>query len=688
MNFVNFKNAVARQFDVMSKHQLFCTAVDKDSLWSTYLGSFPADTNPMFRERTEHDCSCCRQFIRAVGNVVAIIDGKVVSIWDAVVQDEPAYQTVSDAMSKLVKSNKIEDAFLHPEPTVGTDKNFEDIVGKVQTWDHFFVRIPTANVCTGKDIPTRLADMRSHRDVLLRGLNELTVDSMDTVLDLINQNSLYRGQEHQSNVSALRMMKVAFDAMSPDDRDAYVWGAIKAVPGSVTKLRNTSIGTLLVDLSEGMELEGAVRKFEAMVAPHNYKRPTALVTPKMVAQAKATLTELGLISALDRRYANLRDISVNNILFADRSARKTITGDVFDEIATKKAPTRKLDKVEEIHIDRFISDVVPGATSIEVMIENRHTSSLVSLVAPVDPVAQRLFKWDNNFSWSYNGDIADSMREKVQQRGGRVDGVLRFTHMWNHLGRNASLMDLHVFMPGSSEHRDGCHDNYPSGRRVGWNTRNDYSSGGIQDVDYVEAAPAGYVPVENITFPSLNKMPEGVYTFKIHNWSRRPPTDSGFSAEIEFGGNIYEFEYPAALKQKEWITIAQVELKNGQFNVLNMRPTSQTTKKVWNVQTHDFHKVNVLMMSPNFWDDRGVGNKHYFFMLDGCQNDGQARGFFNEFLRDDLSKHRKVIEMVGAKMKTDQSVDQLSGLGFSSTQRNEILAKVKGNFTRTVKVLF
>jgi hypothetical protein len=96
----------------------------------------------------------------------------------------------------------------------------------------------------------------------------------------------------------------------------------------------------------------------------------------------------------------------------------------------------------------------------------------------------------------------------------------------------------------------------------------------------------------------------------------------------------------------------------------------------------------MMMLSPNFWNGHGVGNKHYFFMLDGCLNDGQARGFYNEFLRAELDKHRKVIELVGSKMKAESSADQISGLGFSSTQRNELLVKVKGSFNRTVKVIF
>ena len=75
-------------------------------------------------------------------------------------------------------------------------------------------------------------------------------------------------------------------------------------------------------------------------------------------------------------------------------------------------------------------------------------------------------------------------------------------------------------------------------------------------------------------------------------------------------------------------------------------------------------------------------------MLDGCLNDGKARGFFNEFLVDELTQHRKVIEMVGSKMKTDHSERQLSGLGFSSTQRNSLLCRVKGSFSRVIKIIF
>ena len=75
-------------------------------------------------------------------------------------------------------------------------------------------------------------------------------------------------------------------------------------------------------------------------------------------------------------------------------------------------------------------------------------------------------------------------------------------------------------------------------------------------------------------------------------------------------------------------------------------------------------------------------------MLDNCVNPNKARGFYNEFLRNELTPERKVFEMLASKMKCEETNDQLSGLGFSSTQRNSVLCKVSGSFNRVIKIKF
>lgn len=667
--FTEFKVAVQKQFDIMKQHELFRVEVSKELLWETYLSSFPEGTNPIYKERTEHDCNCCKSFIRSVGNVVAIIDGKLVSIWDA--QPGGFYQVVANELSKLVKSKEIENIFLHFEPVAGTDKNFQQTEGGVLTWEHFYIQIPKDRVVRGIDIGSRLSESRSTKDVFLRSLKEISMDSIETVLELIAQNSLYRGEEHKFAVESFKKLKKEFDKLPASQQDIFCWSKLKGLSPAVSKMRNTVIGTLLQDLSEGKELEQAVTSFEAKVAPTNYKRPTALITKGMIEKAQKTIEELGMTSALERRYAVTEDITVNNILFANRESKKRMN--VFEELVGAVPENMKsFDRVEEIGINEFILNVLPKAESLEILLENKHAGNMVSLIAPVDTSAKGMFKWPNNFSWSYTGDVTDSIKERVKKAGGKVEGDLCCRLAWN----NTDDLDFHMVEP------NGYRIYFQNRRRTSLN-------GGCLDLDANGADGMRTDPAENIYYADKRKMQEGVYTLIVNQYSKRNTTNFGFEVEVEFDGATHSFVYEKSMHSGTNVEVAQIKYSRAKgFEIIKSLPSSQTSKTIWNLPTQTFHKVNVLMHSPNHWDGHGVGNKHFFFMLDHCVNEGQARGFYNEFLSEELNAHRKVFEVVGSKMKVEESENQLSGIGFSSTQRNSVLCRVKGSFTRTLKINF
>jgi len=81
-DFEVFSSKVHAQFTKMSKDELYTVDISGDTLYELYLSAFPEGTNPIYKERTEHDCSCCKNFIRNIGLVVSIQNNELVTVWD------------------------------------------------------------------------------------------------------------------------------------------------------------------------------------------------------------------------------------------------------------------------------------------------------------------------------------------------------------------------------------------------------------------------------------------------------------------------------------------------------------------------------------------------------------------------------------------------------------------------------
>ena len=685
MDFIKFKEIMQNHFAEMTKDVkcLFEVEVDKDELWNLYLDSFPAGTNEIYRERREYDCSCCKQFIRNIGNAVVIKNNQVHTIWDLELNDT-TYQPVVDALSAYIKSHAVTNIYVSKFKKIGTDHNREQLNnGEIIKWDHFYLELPDVLVNRSyRSVGDIQGEFRDTRNVFKRSMDEISEESVLTVLELISQNSLYKGEEWKVVLEQFVTYKQKYDKLETEiEKENYAWENSVIAGSVIGRIRNHSIGTLLVNISEGMELDTAVRKYEVIVAPTNYKRPKAIYTKKMLEDAKKTIDELGYMDSLARRFATLDDISVNNILFSNKDAVKRIRGqraamDVFDEMADEVSiDVKKFSKVDEIGITDFIKNVLPTAKELEVFLENRHTTNMVSLIAPENADSKTMFKWNNGFSWAYTGNITDSiMKENVKAAGGKVDGDLRFSMQWNDEDYNPNDFDAHCKEP------NGYHIYYGNKGRLSL-------SGGVLDVDIINPI-RNKAAVENITYANRRDMMDGVYQLFVHCYSNNGGK-SGFKAEVEFDGSIYSFVYNRPLKDGEIVQVAEVTLKNGVFSIKELIPSSVSSKEVWNTHTNGFVPVSVVMYSPNYWDEQdGIGHRHYFFMLKDCINPETPNGFYNEFLKNDLVQHKRVFEALGSKMSVGDVEDQLSGIGFSATKHNDILVKVKGTSERVLRIKF
>lgn len=687
MEFTEMRNKLMENFNEMTKDvdHLFEVAVNKDELWNLYLDSFPAGTNEIYRERRWHDCSCCRQFIKTIGNVVVIKNGEIITIWDFRT-DDSTYQPVLDALSSFIKSHAVSNIFVSKFKKIGTLQNYEELEnGKVQEWTHFYLELPDKFVDRSSRSEGDIkGSFRDTRNVFKRSLDEITMDSIDTILELINSNTLYKGEEWKGVLGEFKKYKKEYDKLISDvERDNYAWEQSVKAGIAIGRIRNHSIGTLLVNVSEEMDLDTAVKKYEQIVAPANYKRPKAIYTKKMLEDAKKTITELGYLDSLQRRFANLDDITVNNILFSNRDAAKRIVGadDIFGDMEKDVAVNpRKFSKVDEISATDFIDKVIPTAKEVEVFVENKHDKNFVSMIAPYNKDAKTMFKWDNGLSWAYTGNITDSnMKQNVKAAGGNVDGVLRFSIQWNESGKDNSDLDAHCIEPTGNEIYFG-------------NCRKPEISklGGQLDIDITQPIRQmpGKASVENITWLDKSRMKSGVYKFFVNQYEARG--SKGFKAEVEFDGEIYSFEYNHPVRGN--VQVAEVTMdNNGNFTIKEKLSGNSTisSRNIWGVNTNQFVPVSVISYSPNYFDEQdGIGHRHLFFFLKDCVNTEEPNGYYNEFLKNELAEHKRVFEALGAKCHVEDTEDQLSGIGFSMTKRAELIVKVKGATERIMKVKF
>lgn len=685
MEFEKFRDIIANHFTNIAENadRLFQVDIDKDEFWNLYLDSFPKGTNEIYITRREFDCSCCRRFIKQFGNVVVIKDNKVYTLWD-VDTKSTTFQPVVDALANYIKSHTVTDIYVTRERHMGASHNHAQVErnGEVTAvkFNHFYIELPNRFISSShKSVEEIRGECRDARNVFKRSLEEITMDSLMTVLELISSNTLYRGAENKAVIEKFIIYKKTYENLSTEkEKDLFAWEQSGKVGMAISKIRNTSIGTLLVNISEDVNLDVAVTQYEKITAPSNYKRPKAIFTQRMLDEAKETTTNMGYLDSLARRYATLDDITVNNILFSNKDSAKRIGGglDVFVEMSrTAVVNPKKFSRIEEISAETFIKDILSTATEIEVYLENKHTSNMVSLIAPANKNSKTMFKWNNNYSWSYTGNMTDSMKERVKAAGGKVDGDLRFSIQWNDIdtGSDNNDLDAHCITPNNKE--------------IFFADKYDSITKGELDVDIQR--PGQRVAVENITWANRKTMTPGVYKFFVHQYANRGGRN-GFRAEIEFDGQIFSFDYPHELRQNEKVYVAEVMLnKDGKFSIKELLTSSVSSKEVWGVKTNSFIPVSVVCYSPNYWDEQnGIGNKHLFFMLKDCVNSENPNGFFNEFLKEDLMPHKRVFEALGSKMRVEDNPDQLSGIGFCLTKRNDIVVKVKGNTERVLKIKF
>lgn len=701
-----FNEKIQQRFDQMcATGKLFRVDITGDKVWEIYLNAFEQD--PVFRDPNSsvHNCNLCNNFLRRYGNIVAL-DGnfKIMSIFDIEIEDQEYKSVVRELTNAIVRS-KIKEVFfetyaeLNSLPyeqcsktnakfALGVAKNVKrytaeeaekyGVVKKdeIRTFNHLHLSLPKEFVDMGtKSIEAIQGEYRDAKNVFQRAMETISLDTLNLVKDLINQGSLLDGTTHLFKIEQIIPLKQEYDALAAKDRDAWCW--VKSYKLPIAKFRNELIGTLCSDLSEGKDLNEACQKWNKLVDPINYMKTTAPITAKQIAEAKTFVEENGYTESFDRRFATIDDIKVSEILHSNVGDGKIKEVSIFDSV--KSTSTRhkraEFDKVEVVSIDKFMKDILPTCTSVEVFLTNQQEGNMVSLTTAKNENSKPIFKWNNNYSWTFNGNLAgkSQIAEAVKNAGGSINGVLRFSITWNEDGRDSVDFDLHALQPFGGEI---YYSSYKG-------SHNKSSSSGFLDVDMIRPTKLG---VENIVWNDLSKMRNGDYVMRVKNYDSG--RNKGFKAEIEFNGEVYNYHHNG--EAMGYTEVACVTLKNGNFTIKHSLPETGgfSTKEIYGLESNQFHKVNLVCLSPNHWGENNVGNKHYFFMLEGCKSPVNIRSFHNENLIPELLTHKRVLEVLGTQCMIESTNKQLSGLGFNSTVKDELIVKLSGSHKRVIKIQF
>lgn len=708
---VEFNKLIQSQFKKLCESgKLFRSSLTGQQVWDLYLKSFPKEHNPIFRDpnSTMHNCNHCNNFIRRYGNIVAIDeDFNVMTLFDVEAGEE--YSAVAKALDSKLKSAPIADVFFetfkelnflpyekcsknNERFQLGVDKNAKQYSKEeaekfgvvkpeeIRTFNHLHLFLPKLFVDMGDEsIDAIMAKYRDSKNVFQKAMQVIPIDTLNLVKDLINQGSLLDGQTHLYKLQQIIPLKENYDKLSENKKDNWCWVNSYKLP--FAKFKNELIGVLCTELAEGEELNKACQSWNKRVDPVNYMKTTAPITKKQIEEAKVFVEENGYTESFIRRFATIDDIKVSEIKHINVGDGKIKTVSIFDNV--KSTSTRhkrsEFDNVEEVTIDKFMSDVLPSCTSVEAFLTNKHDGNMVSLTTANNKESRPIFKWSNNYSWTFNGNLAgkSQIKEAVKTSGGRVDGILRFSMIWNETnGQDNSDLDAWCEQP--NKERIG----FSTGFRKDRGSNSFSSCKGQLDLDNTN--PSGKMAIENIYFVDAKYMKDGVYKFWVNQYSAR--NSQGFKAEIEFNGEIYSYEYNKPVSGN--VQVAEVTLKGGEFDIKHLLPENASSKEIYGLQTNEFHKVNLLCLSPNHWGDNNVGNKHYLFMLDGCKCPVNIRSFHNENLIPELAEHRKVLEVLGNTTMIEPTDKQLSGLGFNATVHDELVVKLQGSFKRVIKIKF
>lgn len=385
---------------------LFTTNVE--NLYDIFLNNIPAEA------RNYYNCNACRNFVNRYGGLVVIDeDGSVDPImWTF--EWPKFFEKAINEVYRAVNNAKVTGVFIPSEKKLGIPKTGE--------WTHMSVDVPKkilhkSKLNTAEQV---MAEKKEDFKMLLNALGKYSGRTIETAVNLLRSNSLYRSEKTVG--IAEWFLKLKNDTMYNKSKYSnIVWKYVATAPAGFCHISSSMIGTLLDDIEAGYDYETVKARFDEKMNPLKYQRPKAAPSVGNVKRAEEIIAKLGMANSLKRRFARLEELKLLWRPTPERS--NDISTGVFAGIKTKESRN----KPNDLHIpkatimtwEKFRRTVLPNAKKIELAVTGNN-NSYAALVTAEDPTAPPIIQWDiddpitpfarNPFNWYlYSGGSSPRM---------------------------------------------------------------------------------------------------------------------------------------------------------------------------------------------------------------------------------------------------------------------------------------
>lgn len=454
----------ARTMDSFGPH-LYTVDIDGDKLYEIYLKNLPV------QERKGHTCNCCKDFIRKFGNLAVLTpnDGiQISAVWPASLDSVPEiYRDSIREMSQAVNKANVTGVYLWDNVGIGSWGVFHQ-----GGWNHFHLTPPPANH-TRRDMNASqmMALKKEDFKCMIAALLDFKQEVVAKALNFLESEALYRGEKFVAPAKFLLNLQEKIETRGGKNqkiRDRFIWQAVAAAPPGWATPRSGMIGTLLVDIKDGLDFGLVKSRFAAKMDPTQYQRPQSAPSEGNIQQAEKLFRDMGLEPALHRRF--MRYDECEFLWQPQELKQKKQEGGIFGHL--RQNPPQPVNATEmdirgtvNVTWEKFRKKILPKAKQIQIMFGRGEGLPLAGMLTAVHADSPPILKWDSNTnneersqgSWYLYKNGSRPMEWGLSCQWNQVNGVCLLPCNWH--GRPEGRFDQ-----GAIFIIEGCRDRNINGQ--------------------------------------------------------------------------------------------------------------------------------------------------------------------------------------------------------------------------------